>query len=257
MSGVECPNGDFAFGGFIDYGAGDKDFWLIRTTSAGMHIWNETYGYAAKTDQLNELILYSSGGFVMSGTTTNTPLSDPDLWVVRVANDGTHLWNESFGSWDSDLHCYGLADCSLGIAVYGTPHTSTNSYQGWLIVIPDNVAPAWNPAPTDQTILYGVPFSYDLNATDPWPLTWTINDTTSFAIDADGVVTNAVLLAVGVYSLRVTASDPAGNSIIGTFLVTVTAPPLAPLLLYIGIAVVIIILVILSIYLWQRSRKSK
>ena len=194
----------------------------------------------------------------MAGTTTHTPLSDLDLWVVRVDDDGNHLWNESFGSWDYDLHCYGLADCSLGIAVYGTPHTIANCYEGWLIIIPDDVAPTWNPAPADQTVLSGLPFSYDLNATDGQGLaSWTINDTTNFAIDADGVVTNAVVLAVGTYNLRVTVSDPADNTLTGTFKVTVVAVLMPPIFLYIGIAVVAIILVILIIYFWQRSRKSK
>ncbi|MFX1476405.1 MAG: cadherin repeat domain-containing protein, partial [Promethearchaeota archaeon] len=258
FAGVECASGDFVFAGYTYSISTDRrDFWLIKTDNTGEHIWNETYGWSDSEDRLREMIAYSSGGFVLVGQTNHTSSGQTDIWLVYTDNSGNQVWNESYGS-DYDDWCYGLADCSLGIAVYGSAESATpNVYDSWLFVLPDGVAPTWNPAPTDQTVLFGVPFSYDLNATDPWTLTWAINDTTNFAIDQDGVVTNAVTLAVGVYALRITVTDPAGNALIGTFLVTVTAPAQIPLLLYIGIAVIVIIIVVLLIYFMRRSGKSK
>lgn len=256
----ECQDGGFAIGGYCgNFFTGEQDFWLIRTDNIGDHLWNETYGWTGSEEICRNMVIYSSGGFALVGTTNHTSDGLTDIWLVLADSSGNQIWNETYGSSEIDW-CYGLADCSLGLALYGTPHILYpvhECHQGWFFVIPDQVAPTWDPAPADQTILYGVPFSYDLNAADPWPLAWVINDTTNFAIDSDGVVTNTVLLAVGIYSLRVTVSDPASNTLIGTFLVTVIPAPQSPLLLIIGAAVVAIVVVCLIIYFWRRSGKSK
>jgi hypothetical protein len=255
---IECSDGGFAIGGYtVNLVTGDCDFWLIRADSLGAHLWNHTYGYSNGEEILRDIIAYSSGGYALGGWTNNTGNQYDDVWLVYTDGSGTQIWNESYGS-SRDDYSVGLADCSLGIAVYGTGQTIAYDFQAWFFVIPDDVAPTWNPAPVDQTVLSGLPFRYDLNATDGQGLAvWTINDTTNFAIDSDGVVTDAVLLAVGTYRLRVTVSDPAGNTLIGTFLVTVVVAPLSPLLLFIGIAVVVIVIVCLLIYFWRRSRESK
>ncbi len=224
---VECSDGGFAVSGsVINYGTLRSDYWLIRTDDTGAHQWNETYGWSDGREVCRELIAYSSGGFVLAGDTNRTSDGNTDFWVVYTDDSGTQLWNESYGGPDNDS-CHGLADCSLGIAVSGFLNFSTPNYeQGWLFVIPDQVAPTWDPAPADQTAIAGVSFSYDLNATDAQGLAaWTLNDTTTFAIDADGVVTNTVALGIGTYGLYVTVSDPAGNTLTGTFMVTVQPPP--------------------------------
>jgi hypothetical protein len=72
----------------------------------------------------------------------------------------------------------------------------------------------------------GQDFRYDLNATDFSGLgTWALNDTTNFAIDSNGVITNNTALALGSYGLNVSVSDLLGFTRDTIFKLTVLTPP--------------------------------
>jgi len=83
-------------------------------------------------------------------------------------------------------------------------------------------SPIWDEIPTNQTINFGDDFYYDLNASDLSGIaSWSINDSTNFKIDGNGIVTNKVSLAVGQYWLEVEAFDPYGNGCSCIFKLTV------------------------------------
>ena len=84
-------------------------------------------------------------------------------------------------------------------------------------------APMFDPLPENQTIDYGSAFSYDLNATSDSPLAeWSIDDTTHFSIDAEGVIANIVALQPGDYSIEVAVENLYNYTASATFIVTVT-----------------------------------
>ena len=116
----------------------------------------------------------------------------------------------------------------------------------------DAAPPKWDPVPIDQLIDLGQDFRYDLNATDFSGLgTWAINDTTNFAIDSNGVITNTTALTLGSHGLNVSVSDSLGFTRAAVFSLTVqpvqiTAQP--DLTLYLiagGAGIVIVALVVL------------
>jgi hypothetical protein len=92
----------------------------------------------------------------------------------------------------------------------------------------DNLPPTWDEALSDQEVFVNVAFRYDVNASDPEGLldTLWLNDTTNFAIDAAGLITNASTLVEGAYGVQVLANDTYGYVLTGTF--TVTVLPLPP-----------------------------
>jgi PGF-pre-PGF domain-containing protein len=102
-----------------------------------------------------------------------------------------------------------------------------NTTNATVTVTVDTTAPVWSPVPSDQTVELGDSFSYDVNATDLQTITYAVNDTTNFSIgSSNGTITNNVSLSLGIYSLNITATDPAGNQVSKTINVTVqyTAP---------------------------------
>jgi hypothetical protein len=115
---------------------------------------------------------------------------------------------------------------SLAVDVYSilvsVNDTCGNTLTGeFTLTVEDTTVPVWDPTPVDQAIDQGESFTYDLNATDLSSLDhWWLN-TTVFAIDNNGVITNIEELAVGVYGIRVYVNDTHGNILTGTFSVTV------------------------------------
>jgi len=96
------------------------------------------------------------------------------------------------------------------------------------LTVQETTPPTWDQPPSNQTWELGVPFTYDLNATDLSGLdTWWINDTQHFQINSNGVIINATNLQIGKYGLQVWVNDTWGNTQTATFKVTVqdTTPP--------------------------------
>ncbi|MHA2425422.1 MAG: hypothetical protein ACXAEF_11590 [Candidatus Thorarchaeota archaeon] len=123
----------------------------------------------------------------------------------------------------------------------------------------DLAGPRYTGEPTDQTISEGEGFMYVINATDVHYVdlnSWAVNDTVNFAIDRNGVITNATSLEPGVYGLEVSVADTWDNVRTATFSVTVVAgaTPFDPTILAVaGGAGVVVVLVILVIFLKKRS----
>ena len=133
---------------------------------------------------------------------------------------------------------------------------------GWVSltesVVVDTTGPEWDEEPTDQICELGMPFTYDLDASDISGIGyWWVNDTIKFDISADGVISNKTNIGVGVYGLEIRVYDSLDNYISESITLTVqeTTPsdttttttststmfPLSGLMLIGGAGVVIVI----------------
>ncbi|RDE15555.1 MAG: hypothetical protein C4K47_02690 [Candidatus Thorarchaeota archaeon] len=145
---------------------------------------------------------------------------------------GVTWWMNDTGRFSIDSSGIIRNATNLAVGVYGLRVNATDSHSNILsatfrVTVRDTKPPAWVQAPVDQTIEFGTAFRYDLNATDLSGVTWWINDTGRFSIDGSGIIRNATNLVVGVHGIRVNATDGYGNTLSGTFKVTVrdtTAP---------------------------------
>ncbi len=85
----------------------------------------------------------------------------------------------------------------------------------------DGVNPTWTEIPIDQIVNYGQSFTYTIEAKDNVAIhTYWINETTSFQISAEGVITNKILLELGEYFIQISINDTSGNEIFGIMRVT-------------------------------------
>ncbi len=86
------------------------------------------------------------------------------------------------------------------------------------VTVEDRTAPSWVDQPSNQVTEISGSFIYPLSATDlSGVVLWSINDTTYFSIDENGIVSNAIVLPVSIYWLEVRAYDPFGNNCTGVF----------------------------------------
>jgi hypothetical protein len=82
---VQTNDGGYALaGGTESYGSGYRDFWLIKTDSAGNAQWNETYG-GADTDWAYSVIQTDDGGYALVGWTESSGAGGQDFWLIKLA----------------------------------------------------------------------------------------------------------------------------------------------------------------------------
>lgn len=121
---IQTTNNDFLLGGYsISDPGGDKsaarkgysDFWVIRTTSAGVKLWDRTYGGGAgEAYIINYIDQTNDGGFIIGGTASggiggdnthpnrDTTNATVDYWIIRVDAFGNKLWDQRYGGISND-----------------------------------------------------------------------------------------------------------------------------------------------------------
>ncbi|NHI82681.1 MAG: hypothetical protein EAX81_00065 [Candidatus Thorarchaeota archaeon] len=136
-----------------------------------------------------------------------------DAWDDGTANifDYNFWWDYAGVDGDSD---------GIGDTPYAISGTASNEDPHPVVHHPTR--PVWNQPLEDQSGEAGYPFSYDLNATAAAPIdSWGIDDTVHFAIDGDGVITNAIPLSISDYEVNVWVQTIYGVNLTGTFTVMV------------------------------------
>ena len=119
---VECASGGFALGGFTEsYGAGEYDYFLVRTDSDGLLLWNRTYG-DSWFDEMGSLIECSSGGFALLGESTPSPGAVSDTWLVRTDDYGNQMWNMTYDFGFDDHRSYAITESDDNDLVFTSCH---------------------------------------------------------------------------------------------------------------------------------------
>ena len=142
---LEVEAGGFLISGQTDsFGAGDFDAWLLRVDASGNHLWNHTYG--GTYDEWGwSVIEVSTGGFAISGRTASLGAGSDDVWLIRTDADGNHLWNQTYGGFDSDIGRELIEVSGGGFAIIGaTQSYGAGSSDVWLIRTDANGNELWS-----------------------------------------------------------------------------------------------------------------
>jgi hypothetical protein len=119
----ETPDGGYiAVGGTESFGAGNTDFWLLKTNAAGDLIWSRTFGGSGGDNAV--AVQQICGGYVLSGVTGSFGAGASDFWLVATNAEGFYLWDRTFGGTSNETACLvqQVADGSYVLA------GSTDSY---------------------------------------------------------------------------------------------------------------------------------
>ena len=85
---VVTSDGGYAIAGTTDsFGAGNTDFWLVKTDAAGNMEWNRTYG-GADYDIASSLVATVDGGYAIAGSTVSFGIGGGDFWLVKTDENG-------------------------------------------------------------------------------------------------------------------------------------------------------------------------
>ena len=143
---IQTSDGGYAMTGNTNsFGAGQSDFWLVKTNAIGNVQWDKTYG-GTGVDWPHSVIQTGDGGYAVAGTTTSYSTSN-DFWLVKADANGNIQWNRIYGGTGYDVAWSVIQTKDGGYALTG----ETRSYGAgngdfWLVKTDANGNMQWNRA---------------------------------------------------------------------------------------------------------------
>ena len=146
MSVVQTDDGGYAIAGTTySFGAGNSDFWLVKTNSTGDEEWNKTYGGTNYEGAYLSVVQTDDGGYTIAGTTYSFGAGNSDFWLVKTNSTGDEEWNQTYGGTNYDEARSVVQTSDGGYALSGfTDSFGAGGYDFWLVKIDENGHGQWN-----------------------------------------------------------------------------------------------------------------
>jgi len=97
ISVQETSDGGYILVGKTDsFGAGNSDYYLVRTDENGDSLWTRTYGGNAN-DIGRSVRQTTDGGYIVVGETYSFGAGDQDIYLVKTDGNGDALWTRTYG----------------------------------------------------------------------------------------------------------------------------------------------------------------
>jgi len=131
---VVTSDGGYAIAGFTSsFGAGDNDFWLVKTDASGNMMWNQTYG-GTGDDYAFSLVAISDGGYAVTGETRSFKAEGSDWLLVKTDESGNMMWNQTYGGTNYGGRAHSLIVTSDGTYVIAGDSSSTGETVDFCLV---------------------------------------------------------------------------------------------------------------------------
>jgi len=93
----QTTDGGYIVAGYTDsFGAGNRDFYLVKTNSLGDTLWTRTYG-GSNYDYGRSVQQTADGGYIMAGETDSFGEGGLDFYLVKTNSSGDTLWTRTYG----------------------------------------------------------------------------------------------------------------------------------------------------------------
>jgi len=134
-------DGGYIIGGVTrSFGAGNYDFWLIKTDANGNQQWAKTYG-GINEDYSWSVVKTDDGGYALAGYTKSLGAGGSDFWIVKTDSSGNMEWNEIYGGTKDDQAYSIIQTSDRGYAVAGYTYSfGAGSSDFWLIKLAISVS---------------------------------------------------------------------------------------------------------------------
>ncbi len=115
-------NGFILAGTTTGTGAGGEDGYLVKTDTGGVQVWAKTFG-GSLNDGFHRIEQTSDGGYFGSGTSSEGPWPDPNIWLVKFDVNGVKTWENFFGGNNHDHGYSGQQTSDGGYITVGHTHS--------------------------------------------------------------------------------------------------------------------------------------
>jgi len=95
-SGLQTPDGGFMLLGWTrSYGAGQRDFYLVKTDAQGNELWHETYG--TNREEIGaSIIRLHDGNYLLTGSGSHPSGSGSIAKVYKIDPEGNVIWAQTY-----------------------------------------------------------------------------------------------------------------------------------------------------------------
>jgi hypothetical protein len=102
-AGLQTADKGFAVFGYTrGFGAGNWDYYLLKTDSAGAFSWSKSYG-GNGDDEGFAMDQTKDGGFILCGYTRSFGAGGYDVYLVKTNSIGDTLWTKTYGGTQNDF----------------------------------------------------------------------------------------------------------------------------------------------------------
>lgn len=110
---VQTTDGGYVTAGYTySFGAGDRDYYIVKLDANGNLQWNKTFG-GAYYEYGETVIQTTDGGYTMAGFTYSFGAGSGDYYIVKLDVSGILQWNRTIGGTDAD-YCLSVIQTTDG-----------------------------------------------------------------------------------------------------------------------------------------------
>ena len=129
----QTTDGGYIVAGYTyTFGAGNGDFYLIKTNAQGDTLWTRTYG-GPSIDEGSSVEQTTDGGYIMTGETGSFGSGNMDVHLVKTNAQGDTLWTRTLGSGYNDAGLSVQQTTDSGYVIAGVTSTYTGKQSAYLI----------------------------------------------------------------------------------------------------------------------------
>ena len=140
---ILTSDGEYVMAGYTEsFGAGLRDFWLVKIDCDGNMQWNRTYGGTNK-EVAYSVVQTSDGGYAMAGRKGDYD-GPADVWLVKANSTGHMQWNKTYHKNHIDHARAIIETIDGGYALAGTTGQSWSTVDVWLVKTNSTGHIQWN-----------------------------------------------------------------------------------------------------------------
>ena len=196
--------GGYIIAGYTEsYGAGDYDFWLVKTDKEGKEQWNNTFG-RDRNDWIESIQQTRDGGYILAGVTLSFWLgvNHSEFLMVKTDSNGNEQWYRTFGGVGGEFspsvrlspdggYILGGGTLSFDGANYWLIKTDADGNMQWDQTFEGYGLHSFLQTTDDGYIINGNLYNpsiikIDLNGTEQWDIRMKCNELNSVLQTSDG-----------------------------------------------------------------------
>lgn len=134
-------------GGYIIVGeVGGSWLWDVQVTKAdanGDLVWQKSFGKSNGPDHGHDVLQTSDGGYIVLGDTSTYGAGGYDLWLIKLAADGTEQWNKTIGGTTMDEPKSFTKTEDGGYVIVGLTDSSDEMGDVWVVKTDESGEVSW------------------------------------------------------------------------------------------------------------------